>query len=169
MKNQSDSKMSILLNKFCKTSKIYPENTPETILIVSEIIPNQFPEIINAETKISLPVDLKELWIKSNGLRIFEDKTYRQSGLVIWSLEEALKNQDKIKKDRHDFRTGDLIIGEFLGDSDLLVIRCDSDCSDFGQIVIALPIDHRSDWYLLPYQLSDFLQEFIDSQLTTGH
>ena len=40
---------------------------------------------IETRLNISLPEDLQELWQKSNGLRLFEDKTYGHSGLTIWS------------------------------------------------------------------------------------
>ena len=113
---------------------------------------------------ISLPEDLQELWQKSNGLRIFEDKTYGQSGLIIWSPQKVLEQQQILRQGSDEFQSGDLIIGEFLGDSDLLVVRCDQNSDDFGQLVISLPIDHRSDWYYLPYLLPEFLQKFINSQ-----
>ena len=113
---------------------------------------------------ISLPEDLQELWQKSNGLRIFEDKTYGQSGLIIWSPQKVLEQQQILRRGSDEFQSGDLIIGEFLGDSDLLVVRCDQNSDDFGQLVISLPIDHRSDWYYLPYLLPEFLQKFINSQ-----
>ena len=113
---------------------------------------------------ISLPEDLQELWQKSNGLRLFEDKTYGQSGLIIWSPQKILEQQQILRRGSDEFQSGDLIIGEFLGDSDLLVVRCDQNSDDFGQLVISLPIDHRSDWYYLPYLLPEFLQKFINSQ-----
>ena len=40
---------------------------------------------LETRLNISLPEDLQELWQKSNGLRLFEDKTYGHSGLTIWS------------------------------------------------------------------------------------
>ena len=43
------------------------------------------PSYLETRLNISLPEDLQELWQKSNGLRLFEDKTYGHSGLTIWS------------------------------------------------------------------------------------
>jgi len=40
-----------------------------------------------------LPDDLQELWQKCNGLRLFEDKTYGQSGLIIWSPQKVAEKQ----------------------------------------------------------------------------
>ena len=113
---------------------------------------------------ISLPEDLQELWQKSNGLRLFEDKTYGQSGLIIWSSQKVLEQQQILRRGSDEFQSGDIIIGEFLGDSDLLVVRCDQNSDDFGQLIISLPIDHRSDCYYLPYLLPEFLQKIINGQ-----
>ena len=111
-----------------------------------------------------MPEDLQELWQKSNGLRLFEDKAYGHSGLTIWPPQKVLEQQQILRRDSDEFQSGDLIIGEFLGDSDLLVVRCDQNSDDFGQLIISLPIDHRSDWYYLPYLLPEFLQKIINSQ-----
>jgi hypothetical protein len=111
-----------------------------------------------------LPDDLQELWQKCNGLRLFEDKTYGQSGLIIWSPQKVVEKQKTLRRNSDEFQDGDLIIGEFLGDSDLLVVRCDQNFSDFGKVIISLPIDHRSDWDYLPYLLPEFIQKFINSQ-----
>ena len=119
---------------------------------------------LEATLHISLPNDLRELWQKCNGLRLFEDKTYGQSGLIIWSPQKVLEQQQVLKRNSDEFLDGDLIIGEFLGDSDLLVVRCDQDSDDFEQVIISLPIDHRSDWYYLPYLLPEFLQKLTNSQ-----
>jgi hypothetical protein len=55
------------------------------------------------------------------------------------------------------------VIGKFLGDSDLLVIRADETQSDFGSVIVALPIDPRPDWYHVAKSLADFLEEFAQS------
>ena len=111
-----------------------------------------------------MPEELQELWQKCNGLHLFEDKTYGQSGLIIWSPQKVLEKQQTLRQNFNAFESEDLIIGEFLGDSDLLVVRCNPNSTDFGQIIIALPIDHREDWYYLTYSLPEFLQKFINSQ-----
>ena len=71
---------------------------------------------IETRLNISLPEDLQELWQKSNGLRLFEDKTYGQSGLIIWSSQKVLEQQQILRRGSDEFQSGDLIIGEFLGD-----------------------------------------------------
>ena len=89
---------------------------------------------IETRLNISLPEDLQELWQKSNGLRLFEDKTYGQSGLIIWSPQKVLEQQQILRQGSDEFQSGDLIIGEFLGDFDLLVVRFDQNSDDFGQL-----------------------------------
>ncbi len=132
----------------------------------SEILPPiaNSTKDLEAKLNISLPEDLQELWQKCNGLRLFEDKTYGQAGLIIWSPQKVAEKQKTLRRNSGEFQDGDLIIGEFLGDSDLLVVRCDQNSDDFGQLIISLPIDHRSDWYYLPYLLPEFLQQFTNSQ-----
>ena len=71
---------------------------------------------IETRLNISLPEDLQKLWQKSNGLRLFEDKTYGQSGLIIWSPQKVLEQQQILRRGSDEFQSGDLIIGEFLGD-----------------------------------------------------
>jgi cell wall assembly regulator SMI1 len=134
--------------------------------LTSEIAPPipRSTQALENRLNISLPEELQELWQKYNGLHLFEDKTYGQSGLIIWSPQEVLEKQQTLRRNSNEFESEDLIIGEFLGDSDLLVVRCNPNSTDFGQIIIALPIDHREDWYYLAYSLPEFLQRFIASQ-----
>lgn len=64
----------------------------------------------------------------------------------------------KLQRSRDDV-PGDLVIGKFLGDSDLLVVRCAPDSPDFGHVMVALPIDLRKDWYRVAGNLERFFQE----------
>jgi hypothetical protein len=52
------------------------------------------------------------------------------------------------------------VIGKFLGDSDLLVIRCSQSEEDFGNVLVALPLDPRPDWDHVAESLADFLDEY---------
>ena len=91
----------------------------------SEIVPAIARVTKDLETRLNihLPDDLQELWQKCNGLSLFEDKTYGQSGLIIWSPQKALEQQQVLRRNSDEFQSEDLIIGEFLGDSDLLVAK----------------------------------------------
>lgn len=111
---------------------------------------------------ITLPLAITHLWNQTSELRLFEDVTYGQWGLILWSPDRVITEQEKrINQRREDFRSGDLIIGEFLGDSDLLVLRCDASSPDFGNVLIALPLDSREEWYLAANSLESFLSQYI--------
>ncbi|MFN7715395.1 MAG: SMI1/KNR4 family protein [Pseudanabaenaceae cyanobacterium] len=163
---QAKSKIDAVLKHIEQLGRIELDDMTLTMPLDSEVLPLLTKSVTDLETRlhISLPDDLRELWQKCSGLRLFEDKTYGQSGLIIWSPQKVLERRRTLEQKSHEFQDGDLVIGEFLGDSDLLVVKCDPDSDDFGQLIIALPIDHRSDWYCLPYLLPDFLQKFIHSQ-----
>ena len=60
---------------------------------------------IETRLNVSLPEDLQ----KSNGLRLFEDKTYGQSGLIIWSPQKVLEQQQILRRGSDEFQSGDLL------------------------------------------------------------
>lgn len=110
------------------------------------------------------PPDLAEFWSMFRTARLFEDREYGQWGLVIFSPGQAVESTRYFRDTRiRDFVDGDLVIGEFLGDQDFLVIRCDQDCRDFGRVLVALPIDPREDWFEVADTLADLLDRFARS------
>lgn len=129
-----------------------------------EICPRQscdFSEV-RSSLGIDLPDDLTDLWSETSGLRLFEDKMFGQWGLVVYSGEGALTKTKEVAIARpRDFRNGDLILGEFLGDSDLLVLRCDPNSPDFGAVTISTPMDRREEWHNAANSLHEFLSLFI--------
>ena len=166
MQTQAKSKIDAILKNIEQLSRIELDDIAIAMPLESEIVPAIARATKDLETllNISLPEDLQDLWQKCNGLHLFEDKTYGQSGLIIWSPQKVAEKQKNLRRNSDEFQDGVLIIGEFLGDSDLLIVRCDRNSNDYGQVIIALPIDHCSDWYYLPYPLPEFLQKFINSQ-----
>ena len=111
---------------------------------------------------ITLPLTIINLWNQTSGLRLFEDINYGQWGLILWSPNQVITEQEKrIDQRKQDFRPGDLVIGEFLGDADLLVLRCDETSPDFGNIIIALPLDSREEWDIAANSLFSFLNHLI--------
>ena len=96
-------------------------------------------------------------WTISRTARLFEDRQYGQWGLEILSpMNAAGYTQQQYTNRSSQFREGDLVVGRFLGDSDLLVVRCDQDADDFKRVLIALPIDPRSEWYVASETFGDF-------------
>ncbi len=111
---------------------------------------------------ITLPLSITQIWDKTSGLRLFEDVNYGQWGLILWSPNQVITEQEKrIAQRKEDFRPGDLIVGEFLGDADMMVLRCDAASPDFGNVMIALPLDSREEWYLAANSLESFLSQFL--------
>lgn len=109
--------------------------------------------------------DLLEFWKICNKARLFEDKLYGQWGLELLSPEEVSRETSDLKNERpDDYVNGDLIIGKFIGDSDLLLMRCDPATEDFGLLLIVSPIDKRSEWYHLLTTLADFLLKYSMGQ-----
>lgn len=122
-------------------------------------------KILEETLGVVLPQELKDLWNQTSHLRLFEDITYGQWGLVLWSPEQVIiKHQEWALTRKDEFHPGDLIIGEFLGDSDLLMIRCNPKARDFASVMIVLPIDSRKDWYIAADSLVVFLEKFIQAQ-----
>lgn len=55
---------------------------------------------------------------------------------------------------------GDRIIGRFIGDLDLLLVRCDAEESDFGAVIVAIDDGSRGEWYAVADSLAAFLREY---------
>lgn len=142
------------------------EDTNNPFQVVSHV---SRPEIVSLpqlalDLQVTLPDDLNHLWNLAASVHLNEDVTYGQWGLVIWKPSQALSNQDFLRSQRaSNYIDGDLIIGEFLGDSDLLLIRCDPQADDFGSVIIVLPLDARSEWYYVATSLAEFLQKYLES------
>jgi hypothetical protein len=119
---------------------------------------SELPGIID-----SCPPDLAEFWGHCRSARLFEDLMYGQWGLEILDPVSALNLTSQTKKRRQqDLVDGDLVVGKFIGDHDLMIIRCDKKRCDFGNIIIALPIDPRSEWHTAADSLESFLSRYVN-------
>lgn len=119
-------------------------------------------ELISTDYVPSYPCDLVDFWRISRAAKLFADKSYGQWGLEILDPESALMATANLRNKRfRDYLLGDLVLGRFIGDSDLLVIRCDPSSSDFGHLLVATPIDPRKEWYCVAESLSAFLDLYI--------
>jgi len=76
----------------------------------------------------------------------------------------AALTSSETNKRPSDYIGGDLLVGRFLGDSDLLLLRCDSTASDFGTVKISLPIDRRNEWDTVAQNFEDFLTKYVTAQ-----
>ncbi len=116
-------------------------------------------EEIEACWSDGLSVELRQLWLTSRTARLFEDIEYGQWGLALLSPEEAAARTLEFRTARsHDAMPADIVCGEFLGDSDLLILSGDGD-----GILVALPLDPRSDWYHPAPTLWSFLAKYREA------
>lgn len=111
---------------------------------------------------LSLPPTFKEFHSFTNGAELFKDELYGQWGLKLYNIDELDHESNYHKNQRtQDFILGDIIVGEFYGDSDLLLLRADPKSTDFGYIYVVLPLDDRKDWYLVSRSFEEFLHQFV--------
>jgi len=123
-------------------------------------------DFMERKLRLSIPPDLEGLWRGASRLHLYEDFQYRKWGLILWSPDEVL-TRDRNTKALHgeEFRPADLVIGEFLGDRDLLAIRCEPSLADFGAVFVVAARRLREDWYFLNLSLGRFLDLYVG---TTG-
>ena len=112
-----------------------------------------------------LPAEILEFWSHSNGAILFGERNYGQWGLEILAIERILPATAEYRSERpKDFKEGDVVVGKFIGDSELLVIRTDKQCEDYGAVTVVDPIDRRSDWFVVAKNFTTFLAEFARSE-----
>jgi hypothetical protein len=109
------------------------------------------------------PKELLDFWKEAREADLFVDSKYGQWGLRLWSPARSVgRTQELRSASSTRLVNGDLIIGEFLGDSDLLLVRCDPGAQDFGRILIVLPLDRRADWPTAAANFADFLKTYAN-------
>ena len=117
-----------------------------------------------SEIVTKCPVDLSEFWRIARSAKLFEDTVYGQWGLLILDPASAVAATEKFRSRRfRDYILGDLVVGRLIGDSDLLIVRCDPASSDFGSILVATPIDPRDNWHSISESFADFLDTYIQA------
>jgi hypothetical protein len=113
---------------------------------------------------LQIPPELVEFWQNASNAMLFEDVDYGQWGLQIFPYSEVEVNTKLAQKRRSkQFRPGDLVVGQFLGDLDQLIVRCDASASDFGSVVIALQIYPREEWPTVAINFREFLNKYADA------
>jgi hypothetical protein len=116
-------------------------------------------EIDEAWPSKLLPTDLRELWTTSREGELFVDADYGQWGLNLLSPAASAARSAKEREERpDDFAPGDVVVGQFLGDQDLLV------ADDAGAVLVALPLDERADWYKPAPSLAEFLDRYVSAK-----
>ncbi len=109
-----------------------------------------------------LPEELVEVWSTGRQSRLFEDVDYGQWGLVLLSPAAAAQRTVEERTQRPSaYRADDVVIGEFLGDQELLVLAPSE--AERGGVLVALPLDDRPDWYAVAVDLADFLGRYLNA------
>jgi hypothetical protein len=101
--------------------------------------------------------DVRELWQACRSAELFVDADYGQWGLrLLAPVDSAARSALELSDDR-DFAIGDVVLGEFLGDQQLLVV------DRGGGVLIALEMERRPIWPRPAPNLSEFLARYVDA------
>jgi hypothetical protein len=115
-------------------------------------------EVSGAWPAHALLPELEALWLSSREAWLFQDIDYGQWGLHILdpAAAAARTNAERARRP-DDFEATDAGVGEFLGDTDLLVLEAN------GRILVALPLDPRTDWPPVASTLTEFLTRYLEA------
>jgi hypothetical protein len=117
------------------------------------------------QVPLNLPEDIREFWLTARSATLFKDRQFGQWGIEVLDPDEALRQTSRQMAARpSDFMSSDLVFARFFGDSDLVVIACDPEQSNFGSVTIALPIDRRPDWHVAARSFGEFLEKLVEAQ-----
>jgi hypothetical protein len=109
-----------------------------------------------------LPHSLLELWHSFGALRLFVDIRFGQWGLVIHDPCEAMRIHELVTSQRTtEFWKSDAVIGEFIGDADVLCVNCDPRSPEYESVFVATAIDKRRTWKSVSPNLQTFLSTYI--------
>lgn len=135
-------------NPFKLSSRVYPGASAD--------------EIAQAAPSASKSEDLRALWSASREAWLFEDAEYGQWGLhLLRPAESAVRTSAERAQRPDDLRPDDVVLGEFLGDAELLIYAP----SERGgrRYLIALPLDPRGDWFAAGASAVEVLERLLDA------
>lgn len=113
-----------------------------------------------------IPDQLAQLWDLCGGMMLYGDDLWCPGGLMICppSAEELFRlNSDYQDRKSDSTALGDLIVGEFRSDLELVLIRCDRSDADYGSIMIVAEMDPRPDWKRVALSIEEFLIKYMDA------
>ncbi|NIG56468.1 SMI1/KNR4 family protein [Chitinophaga sp. Cy-1792] len=119
-------------------------------------VPDGYPVVV--------PPDLHYFWRSTSTAKLFFCRNYGQWGLEILDPVAALNVTRKEQADLVYTRyvSTDLIIGNFLGDSDRLVVDCSPE--NFGKIIVSTGIGKRKDWFRVADSFKDFFNRYVAAE-----
>jgi hypothetical protein len=117
------------------------------------------PDLITDAWPDPIPQALTEFWLLHASARLFEDVDFGQWGLHVYSPVAAASATDVARRARpFDHEAGYIVIGEFLGDLEYLVLETEG--SRTVSVRVALPLDERATWYTAAIDFPDFLLRY---------
>lgn len=139
-----------------------PADSDNPFKLACRIEPGTSREEIRAAFVDGPPEELVVFWLASREAWLFEDVDYGQWGLHILSpTDSAARTRFERESRSDDFRSGDIVLGEFLGDLELLVYAPAEESA--RRYLIALPLDPRNDWYPAGTSVAELLQGLLAS------
>lgn len=149
------------LERFRQEPSPQRSRTNNPFRLVSTLFGPASPGEVEAAWRgLVLPDDVVDLWATCRGARLFEDIDYGQWGLVILDPATSAARTAQERASRpSDVMHDDIVLGEFLGDQELVIVA-PSEAGD-RRVMIALPLDSRSDWTGVAHSLGNFLQAYF--------
>jgi hypothetical protein len=102
-----------------------------------------------------LPDELLGFWSVYRDGHLFQDIDYGQWGLHLFTPSEAKTQTTRYLRLKEKLRAGDIVVAEFLGDSDLVVV------DENGRTLIAAPIDPRTQWHAWN-NFHQFMRDYVN-------
>jgi hypothetical protein len=99
---------------------------------------------------------LREFWRRTSGGLLLVDEQFGICGLTLHSPTEAKQRSRDRADDGYEVSESDWVLGEFVGDTDMLIIDADD------AVLISAGSYPRSDWYRFE-SLSDVLSKYVET------
>jgi hypothetical protein len=107
-----------------------------------------------------IPNELARAWQCAGEATLCEDVEYGQWGLhLLAPADAARRTRQEMAAQPNDYRPLDIVVGEFLGDQELLVLAADTPA-----VLVALPLYPRPDWILVGWSFDDFLLQYFEAE-----
>lgn len=120
-------------------------------------------EVAEAFPNASVTGDLLSLWLSTGEAWLFQDIDYGQWGLhLLTPRDSAARTAEELASRPEDYRPGDVVVGEFLGDSDLMVFSPYE--APERRYLVAPPLDPRDEWFSLAASAAEFLEKYLASE-----
>jgi hypothetical protein len=147
-----------VLNRYAAWGEPHPVGDDNTALGNRLGLPASAEEIAAAWPD-GVDPQAAELWRAVGTADLFIDVEYGQWGLHLLSpLESARRTAAEHEARPDDYAEGDIVLGEFLGDQELLVLSPGD-----GGTLVALPLDKRDQWYSAAPTLVGFLARYYEA------